>query len=132
MDIRLPTKMRGWLQAVPDGDGDGVVAPAALDSIVTVLAAALGMRDDETGEHAHRVTQLGLALAAEVAPELIADPQLRYGFLLHDIGKIGVPDSILLKPHALTPDEVRVMEQHPALGRTSCCRPRSCPASPAT
>jgi ribonuclease P protein subunit RPR2 len=62
------------------------------------------------------VTALGMALAEVVSPELAADPQLRYGFLLHDIGKIGVPDSILLKPNPLDLGEVRLMEQHTVLG----------------
>src|SRR5262245_42690520 len=65
-----------------------MVPTEVLESMVGVLAAALEMRDDETGEHAKRVTQLGLELAHVVAPELAADPELRYGFLLHDIGKI--------------------------------------------
>jgi HD-GYP domain-containing protein (c-di-GMP phosphodiesterase class II) len=96
--------------------GADSVSIDVLDSMVEVLAAALEMRDDETGEHAYRVARLGLALTAAAAPELLDDPQLRYGFLLHDLGKIGVPDRILLKPHALTPSEVRQMEQHPVLG----------------
>jgi ribonuclease P protein subunit RPR2 len=87
-----------------------------LDSMVGLLAAALEMRDDETGQHTHRVTDLGLALAEVVSPELAADPQLRYGFLLHDIGKIGVPDAILLKPTPLSDHEMRLMEQHTVLG----------------
>jgi response regulator RpfG family c-di-GMP phosphodiesterase len=93
-----------------------MVPAEVLDSMVMVLAAALEMRDDETGEHAKRVTQLGLELALVVAPELAEDPELRYGFLLHDIGKIGIPDRVLLKPGALTPSEVHQMETHPILG----------------
>jgi ribonuclease P protein subunit RPR2 len=83
---------------------------------VAALAAALELRDDETGGHAQRVTALALELAHAVAPELAADPELRYGFLLHDIGKIGVPDAILLKPMQLTPAEKRQMEFHTTLG----------------
>src|SRR5437764_10277677 len=71
---------------------------------VRALATALELRDDQTGGHAERVTELALRLAHEVAPELIADPQLEYGFLLHDVGKIGIADSILLKPGPLTPE----------------------------
>jgi putative nucleotidyltransferase with HDIG domain len=93
-----------------------LVSTDLVDSMVGLLAAALELRDDETGQHAHRVTQLGLALAETVAPGLAADPQLRYGFLLHDIGKIGVPDRILLKPRQLDVGEVRLMEQHTVLG----------------
>jgi HD-GYP domain-containing protein (c-di-GMP phosphodiesterase class II) len=83
---------------------------------VTALAAALELRDDETGGHAQRVTALALELAGAAAPDLAADPELRYGFLLHDIGKIGIPDAILLKPMQLTPAEKRQMEFHTTLG----------------
>jgi putative nucleotidyltransferase with HDIG domain len=93
-----------------------MVPAEVLDSMVMVLAAALEMRDDETGEHAKRVTQIGIELAQVVAPDLAADRELRYGFLLHDIGKIGIPDRVLLKPGALTPGEVSLMETHPILG----------------
>jgi putative nucleotidyltransferase with HDIG domain len=93
-----------------------MVSKQVLDSMVGLLASALELRDDETGQHTHRVTALALALAEVVSPELAADPQLRYGFLLHDIGKIGVPDAILLKPDQLDLGEVRLMEQHTVLG----------------
>jgi response regulator RpfG family c-di-GMP phosphodiesterase len=84
---------------------------------VRALAAALELRDDETGAHASRVTELALRLARRVAPELAADPELEYGFLLHDIGKIGVPDSILLKPDRLDPEELGRIQRHVTLGR---------------
>jgi HD-GYP domain-containing protein (c-di-GMP phosphodiesterase class II) len=83
---------------------------------VRALAAALELRDDETGGHGERVTGLALELTQEIAPELAENPQLEYGFLLHDLGKIGVPDSILLKPGPLDPDEVQRMRVHPTLG----------------
>ena len=83
---------------------------------VRALAAALELRDDATGGHAQRVTTLALALTRRVDPELAAEPQLEYGFLLHDIGKIGIPDAILLKPGRLDPDELEQMQFHPVLG----------------
>ena len=83
---------------------------------VRALAAALELRDDGTGAHADRVTTLALLLAAQVAPDLAADPELEYGFLLHDLGKIGVPDAILLKPGPLTRREMEDMRYHPILG----------------
>jgi HD-GYP domain-containing protein (c-di-GMP phosphodiesterase class II) len=83
---------------------------------VRALAAALELRDDGTGAHADRVATLALLLAAEVAPDLAADPELEYGFLLHDLGKIGVPDAILLKPGPLTRREMEEMRYHPILG----------------
>lgn len=84
---------------------------------VRALAAALELRDDQTGEHATRVTELGLRLAARVAPELASEPELEYGFLLHDIGKLGVPDAVLLKPGPLDQDELERMQSHVSLGQ---------------
>lgn len=84
---------------------------------VRALAAALELRDDETGAHASRVTELALQLTRRVAPQLADDPELEYGFLLHDIGKIGVPDTILLKPARLTPQERTRIQGHVTLGR---------------
>jgi HD-GYP domain-containing protein (c-di-GMP phosphodiesterase class II) len=89
---------------------------ASYATTVRALAAALELRDDQTGAHADRVTTLALLLAAEVAPELTEDPELEYGFLLHDLGKIGVPDAILLKPGPLTRREMEEMRYHPILG----------------
>jgi HD-GYP domain-containing protein (c-di-GMP phosphodiesterase class II) len=83
---------------------------------VRALATALECRDGESAGHAERVTELGLLLAERVAPELMADPELEYGFLLHDLGKIGVPDAILLKPRPLDEHELAEMRRHPELG----------------
>ena len=83
---------------------------------VRALAAALELRDDESGGHAERVTALALELTRRLEPELAAEPQLEYGFLLHDIGKIGIPDGILRKPGPLDPDELEQMRFHPVLG----------------
>ena len=113
----MGAKRTSVMRRHPRAGGRVDTVPAeVLDSMVMVLAAALEMRDDETGEHAKRVSQLGLELAQVVAPQLAEDPELRYGFLLHDIGKIGIPDRVLLKPGALTPSEVAQMETHPILG----------------
>jgi HD-GYP domain-containing protein (c-di-GMP phosphodiesterase class II) len=57
-----------------------------------------------------------MLLAGSVAPELTLDPQLAYGFRLHDIGMIGVSNEILLKPGALTPGEMDEIREHPWLG----------------
>jgi HD-GYP domain-containing protein (c-di-GMP phosphodiesterase class II) len=83
---------------------------------VRALAAALDLRDDMTGGHAARVTRLALRLTDRVAPHLCSGPQLECGFLLHDLGKIGVPDAILLKPAALDESERREIERHPLHG----------------
>jgi HD-GYP domain-containing protein (c-di-GMP phosphodiesterase class II) len=83
---------------------------------VVALAAALELRDDDTGGHAQRVTRLALDLTRRVDPQLAQDPKLEYGFLLHDIGKIGIRDAILLKPGTLTSDEFVEMRDHTRLG----------------
>jgi HD-GYP domain-containing protein (c-di-GMP phosphodiesterase class II) len=88
----------------------------ANEATVAALAAALELRDDETGSHAHRVTEIALAITRSVDPALALDPELRFGYLLHDIGKIGIPDRILLKPAALTSEETRIMQTHTVLG----------------
>jgi HD-GYP domain-containing protein (c-di-GMP phosphodiesterase class II) len=86
------------------------------DLTVEALAAALELRDDETSQHTRRVTEFALALTRIVDPALARERDLRYGFLLHDIGKIGVPDAILLKPGRLTDRELRTVQMHTTLG----------------
>src|SRR4051812_39718357 len=82
----------------------------------TALAGAIDARDAITGGHIERVTGLGLALCEVVDPALAADPQVAFGFLLHDVGKIGVPDSVLLKPGPLDLAEREIMRNHPEIG----------------
>jgi response regulator RpfG family c-di-GMP phosphodiesterase len=81
------------------------------------LGAALDSRDVGTESHSRRVHGYSLALAREhrVPAEALTD--LGRGVLLHDIGKIGIPDAILLKPGPLTPDEWTVMRTHPEIGK---------------
>ena len=83
---------------------------------VRALAAALDLRDYGTGGHTERVTRTALTLAGHAAPELTRNPELEYGFLLHDLGKIGIPDGILLKPGPLTSAEMGRMREHTILG----------------
>ncbi len=95
---------------------------ASYRTTVRALAAALELRDDQTGAHAERVTELALRLATRVAPDLVSDPELEYGFLLHDLGKIGVPDAVVLKPGPLDPDEMEAMRRHVELGEQIVAR----------
>ena len=83
---------------------------------VAVLASALESRDFGTSRHSRRVTSYATRLTLEVAPGLLDDPSLEWGFLLHDVGKIGIPDGILLKPGRLTLTERRKMQEHAELG----------------
>jgi PAS domain S-box-containing protein len=83
---------------------------------VRALAAAVEAKDGYTGAHIQRVHAIGLLLARQVAPEEAANPQLAYGFLLHDIGKLSVPDAVLKKPGPLTDTEWTLMRRHPEAG----------------
>ncbi|MEX2142227.1 MAG: diguanylate cyclase [Pirellulales bacterium] len=82
---------------------------------VTALSAALAFRDPLTAEHSRRVADLSLLIAQGLLPEKECY-LLEVGALLHDIGKLGVPDSILLKPGPLTEDEWKVMSTHDDIG----------------
>jgi HD-GYP domain-containing protein (c-di-GMP phosphodiesterase class II) len=107
---------------VSDTATETTPALEATAATVEALARALELHDyrrgrfGETSAHTARVTQLALHLAEQVAPELALDPQLAYGFRLHDIGMIGVSNATLLKPGALTPAEVDEIREHPWLG----------------
>jgi cyclic di-GMP phosphodiesterase len=83
---------------------------------VSALTNAVEARDAYTGKHAERVATYGLEIAALLDARLSTDPQTEFGFLLHDIGKVAVPDGILHKPGPLTPKELEVMRQHPVIG----------------
>src|SRR5688500_13791483 len=93
-----------------------VLLESAYKETVAALASALGTKDTGTRQHSQRVQRYALELTRAIDPQLAGDPSLEYGFLLHDIGKIGVPDQILLKPTELTEPEWRVMKAHTLLG----------------
>ena len=83
---------------------------------VVALAEALEAKDPHTGRHAQRVQQYALTLTEAVDPRLLDDPGLEYGFLLHDIGKIAIPNHILEKPGPLNAAEWHLMQTHPTIG----------------
>jgi putative nucleotidyltransferase with HDIG domain len=88
----------------------------AYDATIEGWSRALDLRDKETEGHTLRVTQIMLNLARTFG---LSEEQLlnvRWGALLHDIGKMGVPDHILLKPGELTEDEWVQMKHHPQYG----------------
>jgi PAS domain S-box-containing protein len=85
----------------------------AYDATIEGWSHALDLRDRETEGHTLRVTDLSIRLAKAVGVRESELIHLRRGALLHDIGKMGIPDSILLKPGPLTDDEWAIMRQHP-------------------
>ena len=83
---------------------------------VRALCNAVEARDAYTGKHAERVSAYGMEIARVLDAPFADDPEVEFGFLLHDVGKVAVPDAILWKPEPLTPDERALMQQHPIVG----------------
>ncbi len=88
----------------------------AFRDTVRVIANAVEARDPHTAGHSERVTLISLEIAKELGWTREQQEVLEIGALLHDIGKIGVEDSILQKPSPLTEEEYAAMKQHPVLG----------------
>jgi putative two-component system response regulator len=86
---------------------------AAYEATIEGWSHALDLRDQETEGHSQRVTELTIKLAEGYGMSADEIIHIRRGALLHDMGKIGVPDSILHKPAALTDEEWTVMRKHP-------------------
>jgi diguanylate cyclase (GGDEF)-like protein len=85
-------------------------------STIEALANALEARDEYTSSHARWITDTALRVGAELGLDGDALKRLELGALFHDIGKIGIPNSVLLKPGPLTDDERALIETHPELG----------------
>jgi len=95
-------------QAADNAGLEGIVVP----TILRRLLAALHFRDSATVQHSRRVSQLAVGIARYLRWEGINLRQLEIAALLHDIGKIGVPDNVLFKPGKLNPDESDLMALH--------------------
>ncbi len=79
---------------------------------VYALAAAIDAKDHFTFSHSQKVADYVVSLALSLGMDNAQLPMLREAALLHDIGKIGVPESILVKPGRLTEEEYRTIKQH--------------------
>jgi putative nucleotidyltransferase with HDIG domain len=85
-------------------------------AVIESLAAAVEAKDSVTSRHLRAVSRLAAQLARSVDPVLTESDDFVFGCLLHDVGKIGVPERILMKPGPLTSDEWEVMRRHPQTG----------------
>jgi ribonuclease P protein subunit RPR2 len=83
---------------------------------IKTLAFVVEAKDSNTRRHLDRTQVYGLELAKSIDSTLIKDPEVGFGFLLHDIGKVGIPEAILSKPGPLTDEEWGVMRTHPLIG----------------
>jgi HD-GYP domain-containing protein (c-di-GMP phosphodiesterase class II) len=89
---------------------------ASYKATVQALSNAVEARDAYTGKHAERVTAYGIALAQASGLDTDLTPGIEFGFLLHDVGKVAVPDAILFKKSALSADEFSLVARHPVIG----------------
>ena len=94
--------------------GNGEV-PSLMDT-VTALAFAIDAKDHYTQGHSQAVSRLAAQIARQMGMSDALIEEVRLGGILHDIGKIGVPESVLNKPSRLTPEEFEVMKNHTLLG----------------
>jgi len=122
----LETALR---QAEPSGEGSGELRRLiqigqrqhdllqhSYRATLEALVDALESRDFGTSAHSRRVSSYATRLTLEVLPSLVDDPTLEWGFLLHDVGKIGIPDDVLLKRGPLDAKERETMQRHTLIG----------------
>lgn len=83
---------------------------------VRMLAFVIEAKDPHVHSHLERSFKYAKALARRIDPALAERPEVQHGFLLHDIGKVGIPERILGKPGPLTAEEFEVMKTHPMIG----------------
>jgi len=93
--------------------------------VLTSLAASIEAKDPYTAGHCERLSNYSLALGKKIGLSDELCMALRKGGIVHDIGKVAVPERILLKPERLTPEEWYIMKQHPAVGERICAPLRS-------
>ncbi|MBI1749113.1 MAG: response regulator [Acidobacteria bacterium] len=90
------------------------------ETVLFSLALSIEGKDPYTGGHCDRLAKYSVALAERLGLSEAEKVALRRAGIVHDVGKVAVPEQILLKEEALTPDERRVMEQHPIIGERIC------------
>jgi cyclic di-GMP phosphodiesterase len=90
------------------------------ESVIVSLALTIEARDSTTDGHCQRLSQYASALGRTLGLDSDDIADLARGGFLHDLGKVGVPDAVLLKPGPLTPDEYELMKQHTVIGDRLC------------
>ncbi len=116
VDAQLLLYARDLRRVLEIERGQRVLLQKAYHDTVLALASALESKDTGTRAHSQRVQSYALELTNSVDRDLGEDPAIEYGFLLHDVGKIGIPDKILQKPGPLSKPERQLMQTHTILG----------------
>jgi putative nucleotidyltransferase with HDIG domain len=101
------------VREVEPGGAALLAGPGTFDNIAYGFAEVVDAKSPYTATHSHRVTELSLQIATQLGYDPDALAELRRAALLHDIGKLSVPNSILDKPGPLTPDEWEIVRLHP-------------------
>lgn len=112
---RLPLAIRREIRQSGELLSKSLQVDEAYDAVIEAWGTALELRDVYTRGHTMRVTTCALRLAIHLNVSHAEFINLNRGSLLHDIGKMGIPDSILLKRDYLTDEEMKIMKQHPIL-----------------
>ncbi|HEY6825549.1 MAG TPA: HD domain-containing phosphohydrolase [Gemmatimonadaceae bacterium] len=113
--VLIRARRRTLRQAIEIAHAEARAREAQLE-VLTRLAAAGEARDDDTGQHTRRVGELAARIAEALGLSCEEVDLIRLAAPLHDVGKIGIPDSILRKPGPLTADEFAVMQKHTVIG----------------
>lgn len=90
------------------------------EQVLFSIAKTVESRDPNTGDHCERLVERGRAFGEFLGLSRTAIRDLMWGGYLHDIGKVGIPDAILLKPGKFTPEEFAIMQQHVLIGEKIC------------
>ena len=102
---------------------EDIISSDHLLEVVSSLAAAIDAKDTYTKGHSASVSRYSEALARAINLPNSEVERIKLGAMLHDVGKIGIPEQILRKPTALSDDEWQVMKQHPAIGADKVLKP---------
>lgn len=95
---------------------ENILSQNHLIEVVTSLASAIDAKDEYTKDHSSSVSRYSVALAKAINLPDKEVERIKLGALLHDIGKIGIPEDVLTKPSRLTDEEFKIIQQHPSIG----------------
>ncbi len=95
---------------------ENILSQNHLIEVVTSLASAIDAKDEYTKDHSSSVSRYSVALARAINLPDKEVERIKLGALLHDIGKIGIPEDVLTKPAKLTDEEFKIIQQHPTIG----------------
>jgi response regulator RpfG family c-di-GMP phosphodiesterase len=116
--FRLPLVIKKELRHIARHAQERIMVDQSFNSIITAWGTALELRDPNTHGHTLRVAEqsIQIAVRAGVDPSLLKT--IYFGALLHDVGKLGIPDKILLKDGKLDDAEIKIMRTHPGIAKT--------------